>query len=512
MALQNQSCNHDPTLSILQANLSTCIEICGASWNYYDFWDIQKRVAAWVVPLFVLIGLAQFGPFRRRNAAAVVLHLLGDPISSTAHLLWKLQNTREYYLECQARMLNDQRRSAAVILSAYEEWENVWYAKRTDLRSPPASRRKDRVADFTEWLECDRETRGEACLRAADELARWRAHGLWKTFIGILNYVVAISLAFIKVNSGEYNNRTGHSIAFGVLHSWLIPAVFMTSLVGSYQTKSATRRILLRMLKDTGMMQILPVVSTASDDIPESFSEYIRLTTQAETSAYRYEVRETDLESTKFPQHLQSGTIDYRLLEWCGGNPSFSPQQFSHGTKRKSLSILATIPFVLSTLSAVFISYLNPTRGVGCRIIHQLAFFASWLLSALLTWVLGHITSSSYCHWRWTLLKDAVIFAPQLISFCGAFVGWYNSCYCWSSVFSLHENAYVVFNPAVEIKKASRRQWPILAGVVLASHFAFIGSLWVADAKGLQGRSRNGASEEEPNPKTELERDPWAKA
>jgi hypothetical protein len=45
-------------------------------------------------------------------------------------------------------------------------------------------------------------------------------------------------------------------------------------------------------------------------------------------------------------------------------------------------------------------------------------------------------------------------------------------------VLSLHENAYVVFKPAVEIMNASKLQWPILTGVVLALHFAFIGSFW----------------------------------
>jgi hypothetical protein len=177
------------------------------------------------------------------------------------------------------------------------------------------------------------------------------------------------------------------------------------------------------MLEETGTMQTLPVASN-SDDIAEPLLEDVQLTTLTNTGACRHEAREVDLGRPKFPQHLQCGTVDYRLLEYCGGNPSFSPQQFSHGTKRKSLSILATIPFILSTLSAAFISYFNPTRGIGCRTIHQLSFFASWLLSALLTWVLGHITCSSYSHWRWTLLKDAMVLAPQLISFCGAFVGW----------------------------------------------------------------------------------------
>ena len=448
MALQNQSCINNPIPSVLVANLPTCIEACGASWYYYDFWDIQKRIAAWVIPLIVIIGLAQFGPFRRRNKVAVLLHLLADPISSVGHLLWKLQNTRDYYTGFQANIPADIRRSATTILSAYEEWENVWYAERTDAISPPTSRRKERVAEFIEWLQFDEKTRREACLRAADKLAAWRASSLWTAFIGILNYVVAISLAFIKVASGEFNNRTGHSIAFGMLHSWLIPAVFMTSLVGAYHTKSATRRVFVEMLKETG------------------------------TIAYRHQIHTSDLKLLRFPEHIQRDTFDYRLLEWCGGNHSFSSRQFSHGTKRAFLSIFAAVPFVLCTVGAVLISYSTPTNGIGCRTVHQLSFLASWILSALLTWVFGHITRSSYSHWRLTLFKDTMIFIPQAVSFCGAFVGWYNSCYCWSAAISLHDKAYVVLNPITQIRTVSMQQWAIIAGVVLALHFFFIALVW----------------------------------
>jgi hypothetical protein len=188
--------------------------------------------------------------------------------------------------------------------------------------------------------------------------------------------------------------------------------------------------------------------------------------------------RDIHLEPPRFPDHLHPGIVDYRLLEFCGGNASFSPQQFSYGTRRKTLGVLATIPFILSIISAVFTSYFNPTRGVGCRTIHQLTFFVSWLLSALLTWLLGHITDSAQSHWRWTLTKDALFFIPQLIFFSAGFVGWFNSCFCWSAAFSLHENAYVVLQPAIEILNASTHQWPIMTGVVLLLHAIFIGAFW----------------------------------
>jgi hypothetical protein len=450
--LLNQTGNPDFVPNLLHVDLPICIQACGGSWNWYGFWDVQGRIASWIVPLFILISLAQFAPLRRRNSAAVVLHLLGDPISSTAHLLWKLENTREYYAECQVRLPTDLRRSAAIILSAYEEWENVWYEKHPKHRSSAASGRKKKVvADLAEWLKVDEETRREVCLRAAKELVLWRAPGLWKTSIGILNYVVAVSLAFIKVVNGDYNNRTGHSIAYGMLYSWLIPVVFLTSLVGAYQTKSSTKRVLLQMLIETD-------------------------TAREQTVAKG--VRRIHRGQRKFLAHLHPDTIDYHLLECCGGNPSFSPWRFSYGSHRKTLYVLAVIPFIVSTLSAVFTSYFNPTSGVGCRTIHQTTFFASWLLSALLTWVLGRITSSARSHWSWTLAKDATFLIPQLLFFCAGFVGWFNSCFCWSAAFSLHEKAYVVLQPAIEILNASTYQWPILTGVALGLHFTFIGAFW----------------------------------
>ena len=383
MNLLNQSCN--PDLAPLHVDLALCVEACGSRWNYYNFWDIQKRLASWVVPLFILIGLKQFAPFRSWNTAAVVLHLLSDPIGSTANLLWKLQNTRDYYAECQA-LPTDLQKSAAIILSAYEEWENVWYAKYTNGSSPPVSRTKDRVADFIQWLGVDREARSEASHQAAIDLILWRARGFWGTCLGILGYVVTITLAFVKVGTGDYTNRTGHSIAFGMLHSWLIPAVLLASLVGTYHRKSSTRWALLRMLEKASMVRTGSVADTASDGMSNSSSsENTQLAAEIKAGSFDHKTQEVNLELPRFPQHLWHGSVDYRLLEWCGGNPTFSPQQFSHGTSREILSMIAIIPFVLSILSAVFISYFNPTRGIGCRIVHQLSFFASWLLSALLT-------------------------------------------------------------------------------------------------------------------------------
>jgi hypothetical protein len=417
-------------------------------------------MASWIVPLFILIGLMQYSPLGRRNTIAVVLHMLGDPINHMAHLLWKLHNTTEFYDLCQTPLLpHDVQRPAAMILSATEEWENVWYAE--ILRSPASKKARirasmkarvrvsteARVRVFSAWYRIDpqaEQTKLTACLKAANNLTECRVSGLWKTSLGVLNYVVAVALAFLHIINGDYDNRIGHSIAFAMLYSWLIPTVFLSSLVGCFQTKRSSIRVLLDLLEETRGQ----------------------------------ETRSAGFLGHSFDKDIQ--TVDYGSLEWCGGNYSFSPSQFRQGGKRRTLVMIATIPVTLSALSAAFISFFNPTRGIGCRTVLQFIFFLTWILSAILTDLLGSWkVNDARLHWRLTLIKDAVFVLPQFIVFSLAHVGWFNSCFCWSAQFSLREAVYVVLNPMAQILSAAKFQWPILTGVILVSHFVFIGAVWV---------------------------------
>lgn len=229
-----------------------------------------------------------------------------------------------------------------------------------------------------------------------------------------------------------------------MLYSWLIPTVFLSSLVGCFQTKRSSIRVLLDLLEETRG--------------PET--------------------RSAGFQGHPFDKDIQ--TVDYRSLEWCGGNYSFSPRQFRQGGKRKTLVMIATIPVTLSTLSAAFISFFNPTRGIGCQTVLQFVFFLTWILSAILTGRLGSwMANDAHLHWRLTLIKDAVFVLPQFIVFSLVHVGWFNSCFCWSAPFSLRRAAYVVLNPLAQILSAAKFQWPILTGVILVSHFVFIGAVWV---------------------------------
>jgi hypothetical protein len=199
--IRNLYQTRNPNISFNEHNVS--LEICNDAcpgWARYQYVDIQKRINQWVVPLFIIVALMQFAPLGKWNTIKVVLHLFGDPISSQAMLLERMEGMKQYVKLCQGSSVLRGAQLAGVapcILSSYEEWEDVWYAENAGLKNGPVSR-KARVEEFEKWLQADNTgSRRKACLKAANKLADSRASGLWKTIIGTLNYVVAVALGFL---------------------------------------------------------------------------------------------------------------------------------------------------------------------------------------------------------------------------------------------------------------------------------------------------------------------------
>jgi hypothetical protein len=149
-----------------------------------------------------------------------------------------------------------------MILSSYEEWPISFFSEkaRRDSCTSMASRRsssavsnlkiptvEDQETTMTTTtttlisylsdtsIPCHEScTRLNACLKAAKDLSDCHANGTWKTILGTLNYFVAVFIAFMATFRGQFNNRTGRSIAFAVLFSWLIPAAVLTSIAGGF--------------------------------------------------------------------------------------------------------------------------------------------------------------------------------------------------------------------------------------------------------------------------------------
>lgn len=68
--------------NIIDVTLAACNDKCGAAWNGYPSLEIQTCLASWTIPLFLLIASIHYAPLGFVNTISVIIHLLGDPISS----------------------------------------------------------------------------------------------------------------------------------------------------------------------------------------------------------------------------------------------------------------------------------------------------------------------------------------------------------------------------------------------------------------------------------------------
>lgn len=86
---------------------------------------------------------------------------------------------------------------------------------------------KNSLRDSRHFSSSKQLQRQRVCLQAANEMSDCRVSGLVKTLLGLMNYTAALAASFIHIEKGDYNYRTGHTIAYAMLYSWLIAAVLI---------------------------------------------------------------------------------------------------------------------------------------------------------------------------------------------------------------------------------------------------------------------------------------------
>jgi hypothetical protein len=99
--------------------------------------------------------------------------------------------------------------------------------------------------------DADLKTFLHLCNLTADALAAGRATKFLPIVVAQGFFVGAIAVAIAKVASNTHSssffiNLEVHSIAFSALYLWILPAVFLTSVIGVSQTQNAVPRILRR--------------------------------------------------------------------------------------------------------------------------------------------------------------------------------------------------------------------------------------------------------------------------
>lgn len=483
-------------MNITDVTLSACNQRCGPQWNVFPLLDTQKRITTWHIPLFILIGSMHFASLGTRNIISVIIHLLGDPISTFESLLSKLRWLQKHRKRCTQELSYlsaDLQKAVAMILAAYDEWD--YDAIKTKNRMETlgeetiqSSKLETEVFEYailehdTEWKERNPDMfvtlkswlgepnhpsntkqsyRRTACLIAANELSDCRSSGLPKTLIGVVSYITAVSSGFIHVNSGEYTNRTGHTIAMSMMFSWLVPTVLLCALVGGYVTKRSAEDVLERLHQ---RFQVIEEYAFFNNG----------------------EIKETlPLLSRFCADEIHAKSFTYESMEWSGGNYTFRPRQSRWGKRTFFISAISHLPVTCAFLCAVFISYTSPTRGLGCRSVFQLTFGFTWIASAFITQRIRVWTESGYRQWLYIRIKDTIIFLAQALTYWIMVFGWFNSCFCWSAWFSLFGKAHVLITPAPFIISLAHTKWlPLVLGAILGQLF-FLFCIWIYFGKAI---------------------------
>ncbi|KAL8795207.1 MAG: hypothetical protein Q9195_002218 [Heterodermia aff. obscurata] len=324
-------------------------------------------------------------------------------------------------------------------------------------------------------------------LEAANQLSDVRNSPSTKAVLGVLVYLVTVAGAFVHVEAGEFDDRTGHSLAMAVLYSWLVPAVLLGALLGGFGKRQSAGDILARLYQRSAALEKRDFSGGFDQEKPDPVylpDERKGVPFHHWTSSTRSRA-ELDITTCLQMLELETEHPDHSYKSWSGGNSTFRPSQSPWGKRQTWISGIAHLPVLFSVLCAFFISYTSPTEGVGCRSLLQVVFGAVWTISACATEVIRHCTQSARKQWCYVLIKDAVVLLPQSVVFFAVFCGLFNSCFCWSAWFSLGPKAHVLLKSSTEIKRLAATVWPALTVVGIGSQLVLLGCIWY--------RFRNGA-------------------
>lgn len=421
-------------------NLHGCYEMCGADFGWYL--DIGPRLSTWLIPIFVLLSNMEVSPLDKRRYL-MLLHLLADPIDS----LWSLLSKLEAWSRCHHLARSLCRRSneikiryIATVLGALEELVGFH-----DNPATVFTAIKDKST--LEKTDFDR-----LVSHAAQQLADSRTDERLRTMLATALYIYQLVSAFVSTVGGGNTSPPGGRIGITMFLTWIIPSILLSNAIGGFTSRRICYSILESFVQQvTGDQDAWYVLQRAS------------------------------------PSLRQYETVhDYMdTMAWSGAIYSYRPSKslvYSAGKRDVSsfsLLVLAVIPVFTSSIIASVLLWNTPPIGINCRNVLIFVMTAVAILSTIITRISARFFTGS-CHWHIMLVKDAIIAIPSVILVFLACAGRFNSCWCWSGVFSLGANAHIPLNAAPEFAAYNKTTYPTLVGACITIQvLAFMSMMWV---------------------------------
>ena len=244
-------------------------------------------------------------------------------------------------------------------------------------------------------------------------------------------FIGAVAIAFGRIevaaegpNPTTFINIETHSIAFTALYFWVIPAVFLASVIGVSQTENAIPRILQRLQIDITsafpfLVSSLPNDHLTADDVEGRPDAALR---ERSGGIYSWQPR------VRQPRTEQLGM---KVIRHPSGNMENLFEVFVKTMRLKAGSpVLPLIIVTAGTLTGLLTSYLVPPIGFSCRNIAEIFIYSAWLLSAALDYIRwGDHHRSQF--W-FTFVKDTIVTTATMGGIVATQVGIFNRCSCYT--------------------------------------------------------------------------------
>ena len=267
--------------------------------------------------------------------------------------------------------------------------------------------------------------------------------------IGIAIFRTAAAARQSTTSDSVFINVEAHSVAFSAQYLWIIPAVFLSSIIGVSQTEAAIPRILRRFQMDLDRLDLPEKVLMPNNGLKDFKDDQVRI---FQGGIYSWQPSKWQHNST-FPSNSYRGTrrpstvaSSYERLAHDQASshalsvPAVEPSSIAEVThQRPSDNRYALLPFpilILGTVTGMIVSSLVPPDGFNCRHIGEILICAAWILSAqadLLLNYLWPLSSNKLSTLFWmTAAKDFLTTFATMGGVVVTQVGVFNRCSCFT--------------------------------------------------------------------------------
>ncbi|KAK0719048.1 hypothetical protein B0T21DRAFT_374659 [Apiosordaria backusii] len=534
----------------------------------YDNQGIWNRLVTWKFPLATLLFHFSRPPFPLRiwtnTSLFMLIHLLGSPVMNIASLLYTLSGcqARARSMQTQLRKIQRQVRYApwrlvnplakeltyshgysnktskrkftslwkqlALIQVSYDEWG---VTSASDFLKSTLDRLyldPSPLGQGPETLEKRREVLKQI-ETAANMLAADRATYVLPIFIAQFVFIASISAAFWRVigvfpQDGEWTNVEAYSIAMSAPFLYMVPAVFLSAIIGVSQTERSVVRVLNhlgeKLMKERWVAVVegadtksekevavpaavgdvennakveggdelaVPIRTLGMESNGKADSEESLLPSRSEQQLPHAETggRKVGVGEGAIPVVVEAQPIFLRVCR--GGIYGWRPEIVTArmiGETWPHVALGLTL-VIMSVVVACWISYRVPPEGFDCRNVGQTALLAMWLLSFVLDCVFaffmdrwGHLESGRGYWYEAVFLKDFIVGWAAVVMILVVQVGIFNRCDC----FSLWGKVPVALPQIPEVAAVLMHrisfEWPAVTFGWIAIELGICASIW----------------------------------